>query len=815
MRKNMKKKLKRFMDTKNLKKHIFLEFMEMSSFFLIFIAITGIWYAFFDLGYGQLISNNDGSHLYHLFKYAVTHNLAWRDFSYHPFLHGGTDTWSQIGLSWFQILLLKLKAPSFVIVNSLILVSQTFLSFFFFKIMDYLSINRLKKFSSQILSIIMISVMVSFLPDLMWRYANGHILFLHGMITYFSLVFLFLGLKSQRISQSGIILAFIALTLSLPSNGQQLFVYFFYFSVPFLFFFKKKDWLTALKVCLISSLALLFSYVHFHSMLENFIFGKHLRMKFSGSDFIYSYVFQNFYDFLNNLWLEVDLFNKRDVFFQMHEVNYALGPGVLLTLVYFFFNRKAYKDFKKFIILSFFIFSVQIFFSHNIWPFNKLLSSLPMMSSFRVPGRVLLLTSLWSYGFLSFFFIKEFEVEKKTFIGMVLLIFSGLLLYVLKPYVSFFFIISFLCILFIFIARVSNLYVKRLAISFFLISYLSYGEHRLYPFFNEEKMNREVSLFRNKYQNKLASIDVTKLQRVGHQNGVLSYSSSFVHYNDLYDLSLPSFTGAHHVHSRLNFLMSYLSRTELTERSSLTLDDHPVMTKVLGHLYNIIFGIYPRYEESKIQPFFKQFVESRKSKRDFSFESKPTSYFYREHSRYHYENVLTRYFEFSQKNLNFKNFKTAGSFWFAEEIATFKDDLVLLESMLKDILHHSDSFKKKIYLSRYQSTYEDISSCHESNVDKFFFNPYQNKLSAEGRSVGPCFIILPLNFSAKMRLNQNYELGRANFLLTYIKVPSGEWTFDLSFDESVSVQDDILLKFFSLSLLGFLIFRMRGDILKA
>ena len=777
------------------------EILEISHFLTLSTLTPLVWYIFFNLGAGDLISNNDGAHLYRLFDHMTKYNLSGREYSYDLILHGGTETWSKIGISWFQELLVSFGFSAANILNTIIISIQIWISYFSLQfIKNYIDIDKLY-IPKRLMCYLITVLVISFAPYLFWRFSNGHIYFLFGMISFLAYTSLIFNFYKKNITLVCLILSFIALTISIPTNGQQLVIYFLYGAVPLVFLDFKK----LLKPIFLASItglaALLFSYSSFHSLLEHFIFDNIPRSS-TNSALIYSYTTQNIWDFINGLFFEPYIINQRSSFFILHETNYPLGPYFVVLLL-FGITRKRLLKHKKLIAALSFSFIIQHLFAHNIWPINDIISSLPMMKAFRVPARFIMLSCYFLSVITTIIVIKELIQANFLLKSLPIIVLS----YLVVRNINFSHGILIYFILFSILALYFKAKINFISylLSIFIGLSLSYSELRLYPFVNTDLLSKTATNFHRFFNIPHVDPYHTPIKRTESSFYPGETKLSHINLNSAYTLDLPSFSGAQHVSPRTDILLSVLTAQEPGLRASILIDYIPNQS-----IFSFFYNIKNYYGLDKSDQKYQALIEKRKKKInqnttiDLSPDNSNISV-YRKDNRFNVEletdNLIT------SKNYNLirkVESISLGPSWFPTAIKRYPD-IISLFTEIKNRMQQQrlDTLESDLLVTATHelSNFSLNPKCSKSTFKEAYIDQTTNTIHYKGTSPQECIMVIPFNYSPKMILKGLSHMGLAYGILTYIKIPKGEWNFSISFDETISPKDDFILKLLGLFLL--------------
>jgi hypothetical protein len=240
--------------------------------------------------------------------------------------------------------------------------------------------------------IILAGLMFAFLPIVAWRIPHGHDNIIIGLFTLLCFLVLMLDEIAKKRSFLTVSICVLTLCHTLPYNSFQLIHYSVLFGAPIVLgiLFAQADtplgtriqWtLLPMAVFLV---ALLISLPKLYGILTNGLGDESSRAV--GSNVVYSYTTATWQDWMTSLTWSADFLPaNRGVVFH-HEVNYPLGPIVLLLLL-------AKPGLPLFRSVSGLLVSLlmALFLSLNVEPISTfMINTVPLLESFRVPARAIL-----------------------------------------------------------------------------------------------------------------------------------------------------------------------------------------------------------------------------------------------------------------------------------------------------------------------------------------------------------------------------------------------------------------------------------------
>lgn len=255
-----------------------------------------------------------------------------------------------------------------------------------------------------------IALAMAFAPFLAWRIWYGHELLILGALPFVILNSLWAHIYAQKnhFSITVVLMAIIGLINTVPSSGQQTFIYSAIFGLPFTLlmgidFIKREkklgtqSLLFAVGILVIALLLIAPQYV---SILVNALGGDSSR-GLGTEKITYSYVTGELYDWLSSLTLVHEFFEPERNFFFYHEVNYGFGPLILFLILAFF---KKLRNHLKVTLGLFTAILLSFMFTNNYFLSDQLIDLVPILKNFRVPHRsiLVLMGAIYTVSFLCF-----------------------------------------------------------------------------------------------------------------------------------------------------------------------------------------------------------------------------------------------------------------------------------------------------------------------------------------------------------------------------------------------------------------------------
>jgi len=241
-------------------------------------------------------------------------------------------------------------------------------------------------------AIILAGLMFAFLPIVAWRIPHGHDNIIIGLFTLLCFLVLMLDEIAEKRSFLTVSICVLTLCHTLPYNSFQLIHYSVLFGAPIVLgiLFAQTDRPLAARIqwtllpIVVFLIALLISLPKLYGTLLNGLGDESSRAV--GSNVVYSYTVASWQDWLTSLPWSADFLPADRGKGFLHEVNYPLGPLVLLLLL-------VKPGIPLFRIVSGLLISLlmALVLSVNIEPLSTyMINIVPLLESFRVPARAIL-----------------------------------------------------------------------------------------------------------------------------------------------------------------------------------------------------------------------------------------------------------------------------------------------------------------------------------------------------------------------------------------------------------------------------------------
>lgn len=773
-----------------------LKYQEIFSFIFITFFTLLIWCLFFGWNPNLFISNEDSSHLLNLYRFYLESASDSLDISFQPYLQGGVSLWESVGFNWLVFLAKLLGCGAFSFFNFNIILIQVLISFLVLNLIVRHLIND-KKLSQGHLGLLSFFVVVlfSFYPSVLNRIIFGHILFLYGLVSFLVCTNLLFDFYKKEINSKLLIFYFLILTITLPSNGQQLFIYGFYSMLPFLILFKKRVYCSLIPVAGVVVSALLFTWSSFYPLVEKALTMRTISSNITDKEsFIYSYGWLNLDMILNNLSINVENLIDHYHFYIIHEIDYGIS-GLFILMIFFLYKIRTKEYFSK-ILLSIFILTLFLFeFSMKLFPLSSILSYLPGGSLFRVPARFLIIYNLFTgvagILFFSRYLLDNFD-NRKILILLISLFFIIAIFFKFNEHIYYLSII--LMFLSLLIKKRSDLFLS-IGSSLFLISILSLSEARMLKFFDIKNYEKKLSEFKeieknNKYFER-SIVKSSALNKTIYMNG-----------QDIGSLFTDkSINGSQHFNLEFaRFMQTYfdiigLKGRDMFTESHFVIDNSSKYFETFKKLFSIKYIYEREYTQKSLDSGIKNIQDYLSSK---SIVKKVNStYFYRDDNKLDYLST-GRFDEFVEgyKKYKITELKDVKSFWFPTSVKYFEKINENIEYVLKnpgEIYNEAMiSGEKKILLNE---------SCKNSRINNFEFKA--NKVQLSGSSPDNCIIALPLVNNKNLALNSQNQINKITLygVILGIEVPKGSWNFSIEYRNNISKKLDYILKLISILLL--------------
>ncbi|MEE9508213.1 MAG: hypothetical protein V3V44_02905 [Anaerolineales bacterium] len=366
--------------------------LQLFGSLILFIPL--IWWLVPGWSPGYLIDQHDNLQTGYVYQQQLSRASGdWTKLLYWPQIMGGVKAHDVTGSLPIVQLLAYWGASSLLISNLSVFFVQILFSYFCTR--SALGLSRIilrndKKIPY--LAIALVGILFGFLPLLGWRLSYGHQSIVLGLFVFLCMTSLLLDEICSRRSALSLLLAILALTHCFQYNGYQLIYYSVVFGAPILvalaFANPGQNQLTRLKWFIYPALvflsALLIGLPKFAGMLGNALSDEMGRVV--GSPVIYSYTTATIGDWASSIpWSASFIPESRTSFFHQ-EVNYPLGPLVLLLALV----KPKTPLLRIYIGLGTSLF-LALVVSMNVQPLSGALTSIvPLLESFRVPARAIL-----------------------------------------------------------------------------------------------------------------------------------------------------------------------------------------------------------------------------------------------------------------------------------------------------------------------------------------------------------------------------------------------------------------------------------------
>ncbi len=366
--------------------------LQLFGSLILFIPL--IWWLVPGWSPGYLIDQHDNLQTGYVYQQQLSRASGdWTKLLYWPQIMGGVKAHDVTGSLPIVQLLAYWGASSLLISNLSVFLVQILFSYFCTR--SALGLSRVilrndKKIPY--LAIALVGILFGFLPLLGWRLSYGHQSIVLGLFVFLCMTSLLLDEICSRRSALSMLLAILALTHCFQYNGYQLIYYSVVFGAPILvalaFANPGQSQLTRLKWFIYPALvflsALLIGLPKFAGMLGNALSDEMGRVV--GSPVIYSYTTATIGDWASSIpWSASFIPESRTSFFHQ-EVNYPLGPLVLLLALV----KPNTPLLRIYIGLGTSLF-LALVVSMNVQPLSGALTSIvPLLESFRVPARAIL-----------------------------------------------------------------------------------------------------------------------------------------------------------------------------------------------------------------------------------------------------------------------------------------------------------------------------------------------------------------------------------------------------------------------------------------
>ncbi|MDA0978559.1 MAG: hypothetical protein O3B72_08375, partial [Proteobacteria bacterium] len=356
------------------------------------VLVPAIWLLLLHWSPGKLIDQGDNlASGYIYLKQLMEADGQWQQLLFWPQPLGGVKAHDVAGSLPVVQLMIKLGAGFITISNVSILSLQVMFGYFCARAVAGLSLQGFQQRTLPLATLIAIGVMFAFLPALGWRVTEGHQTIIQGLFVFVCMAVLIVDESNDQRSALTVLLSLIVLSHTFQYNGFQTMYYSVVLGAPMILAIlmvppdqtlRQRALLTLFPVAVFGC-AILFSVPKLWGVIGNAFSDDSGRVY--GSSVIYSYTTATAADWITSLPWSPDLIPEDRLPYKF-EVNYPMGTFLLL-LALAGINRTT-LSLAAGILVSLFM---ALVISTNFQPFSTLLvSSLPMMESFRVPARAML-----------------------------------------------------------------------------------------------------------------------------------------------------------------------------------------------------------------------------------------------------------------------------------------------------------------------------------------------------------------------------------------------------------------------------------------
>lgn len=362
--------------------------------FSLLLLIPFTWFSVLAWLPGKLIPQQDYLELGLIYQREFSHVMGdWAQLLYWPGLGGGVKVHDITGSLPIAQLMAYLQVDLVTAANVQAMFIQTLFAYLCtccaMRLPQVLSGNREGQTDY---AIILAGLMFAFLPIIAWRIPAGHDSIIIGLFTLLCFLVLMLDEITEKRSFLTSIICVLTLCHTLPYNSFQLIHYSVLFGAPIVLgiLFAQTGRPLALRVqwtllpIAVFLVALLISLPKLYGILANGLGDESSRAV--GTNVVYSYTVASWQDWLTSLPWSADFLPADRGKAFLHEVNYPLGPLVLLLLL-------VKPGIPLFRIMSGLLISLlmALVLSVNIEPLSTfMINIVPMLESFRVPARAIL-----------------------------------------------------------------------------------------------------------------------------------------------------------------------------------------------------------------------------------------------------------------------------------------------------------------------------------------------------------------------------------------------------------------------------------------
>ncbi len=340
----------------------------------------------------------------------------WKALLYWPGMLGGSRVHDVTGSLPIVQLLVSSGASPLLTSNLLVFFVQVL--FAYFCVRASLGLSRVIFGARPVetpVVILLLAGLFAFLPLLGWRLTWGHESIVFGLFVFLCMTTLLLDEVTGERSAITVLIALITLAHAFQFNGYQLILYSILLGAPLIvglatavtgMSWKHRFRWFRFPVAVYAA-ALLISLPKFAGMLANALGGEMGRT--GGEEVIYSYTVATLGDWLASIpWTTAFIPSSRQAF-TYQEVNYPLGPLVLLL-----FLVKPSRPYVRLLSGMAISLLLAVIISMNIQPLSTLLITvIPLLDSFRVPARSILPLLLFTSTLAAAILLKTMSVQDR------------------------------------------------------------------------------------------------------------------------------------------------------------------------------------------------------------------------------------------------------------------------------------------------------------------------------------------------------------------------------------------------------------------
>ncbi|MEO5971599.1 MAG: hypothetical protein ABIQ95_16865 [Bdellovibrionia bacterium] len=387
----------------------FLPFLwkkELRDLKLILVLTLGVplcWMIFLKWNFDLSISSNDATKiLFPFYPDLVREHGNWQSILYRPELLGGFIIEGYFGSYPITRTLAFLGLSPLSCLNFTFLAIQVLYGFLSLRIaIDLKECWDPKPTKSSLLQVpgyLGLGLLNTFLPLIAWRMSYGHPNIISGSFLFLSFVSLILAKKLENLTLTCLSLNIIALINCFQYQSHQMALYSIVFGGPILIGLtwprEEQKLRAAIRPLLLPILVAFGSFAYSLEVFWPFFshaISSDTARSILGQNITYSYLTATVGDWLSSIpWSRVLVFVERESRFLHHEVNYPIGPVLLLL----FLVPWRGEGKQRWIPLGIGLITsccMALAFSMNLEPISEILSSIiPPLKFFRVPARSIL-----------------------------------------------------------------------------------------------------------------------------------------------------------------------------------------------------------------------------------------------------------------------------------------------------------------------------------------------------------------------------------------------------------------------------------------